>query len=117
MRVREIEFRRQIASETLCAKCTHAHIVQFEGSQNFKVICKCDRPFEVKKRVTNCTDFTEPGTMTKHYMERIAWVIEKKGKKGEIGFAAPSERRKDSASRHYSDDVIGEPKLEELLEE
>lgn len=93
--------------ETLCARCSHAHIYQGQAPSQRRVTCEAQwhAPKTITWHVTQCNQFTDKTLPSLIQYEKIAWHISADGPKNKVGFLSPSEYKQKMKDEGNNDDA------------
>jgi hypothetical protein len=80
-------------TESLCARCTHAHIFRGQAPSQERISCEVQwhAPKVITWHVTKCNGFSDRTLPSLAQYEKIAWHISADGPKNKVGFLSPSQ--------------------------
>lgn len=94
------------SGENLCLNCRQGQTVQGHAvSQAFTMCGAGMTPKEIKFPVASCTSFRDRNAIPLSLMEDIAWEL-KTSKGRQLGFSAPSDKKKESSYGGEFDHIV-----------
>lgn len=84
-----------LPDKRLCDSCRNGTVMKHsDGTERITCCAISSQVIEITKKVVECSDYTGKTEKTKYEMEKMAWILNVKGKTI-LGFKPPSHKDED----------------------